>query len=91
MKPLITELHSAHRQNDEDKEKICSLTGYVRMLSAILKFPNLCEKYHRIYRARQHKKESIKSAVHTLRQYDLDDNPSNVQQKLEKLQDDIED
>ena len=48
----------------------------MRKLTAILKFPNLCEQFRRISRERMpetEQKETLKKAVLTLRQIDLDD------------------
>ena len=58
------------------------------MLNAMLKFPQICEQYRRISKKKMTQdevKEAMNQATLTLRQYKLDENPTNTNNQLEKL------
>ena len=89
VKPLIEQAITFKRDQQERQENQIELSGHVRKLTAILKFPNLCEQFHRISHERMpetEQKDAHKKAVLTLRQIDLDDDQDNVTQRIKQLQ-----
>ena len=90
--PLVSECSKREKEIVEYKEMIISNSKIVKMLSALLKFPKLCESYRRITKLRLTEEElndAKSNATHVLRQFKLDQDPINTNKQLEKLASDL--
>lgn len=68
--PLVSECSKREKEIVEYKEMIISNSKIVKMLSALLKFPKLCESYRRITKLRLTEEElndAKSNATHVLR------------------------
>lgn len=79
--PLIEQVRVRENELRVLRETTKRESRHIKMLSSILRFPQMCDQYRRISKLRmsdEQIKEAQKEATLVLRQYDLDDNPVNT-------------